>query len=98
MPTLIDLICAYGLSFGFQQKATILHGRSAITDALIKCTYCLGFHCGWMLWVLSWLMAGMPALTLAAVPTVIAWCFTSSAFCYSVDAAVKWLEVRTPVE
>ena len=98
MPTLIALLAAYGLCFFLQQKATPLHGKNAFLDRLLHCTYCTGFHCGWMVWVVYWLASGSPTVDSGTLPTLLVWAFASSAFCYAIDAAVRWFEVRTPVE
>jgi len=93
------LLLAYGLCFGFQNKATFLHGKSEFTDALLRCTYCTGFHCGWMVWLLAWAMTGTPpADDYAIIPSVLGWSFVSSAFCYGVDAFIKWAEANASQE
>jgi hypothetical protein len=83
------------LVFGFQNKAKFLRGRFAVLDALLNCTYCLGFHTGWMSWIvfLTW---ERPAISNAwfLAGGAFVWAFVSSASCYLVDTAARWLEYR----
>jgi len=80
------------LCFGFQNKLTFLYGRSTFTDKLLSCTYCLGFHCGWMVWLGDWLVnQEMPG----HAGSVIMWAFAASAFCYIADALVRFFESHT---
>lgn len=89
---LIDLFVAYGLTFGLQNKAPYLRGKTKFSDALLKCVYCTGFHAGWITWaVTSAVQHSFPARSLL-LPTAISWAFASSAFCYTLDTAVRWLE------
>lgn len=97
MPTLITLVAAYGLCFGFQNKLPFLYKRGAFLDSLLECTYCLGFHCGWMTWILNCLLTGAtPATWYSGVVSLVLWCFGSAAFCYAADTAVRWLEGNIP--
>jgi hypothetical protein len=89
---LLDLFIAYGLTFGLQNKAPFLRGKTKFSDALLKCVYCTGFHAGWITWVsLALLHHSLPSRGLI-VPTALMWAFGSSAFCYVVDTGVRWLE------
>lgn len=80
----------YGVCFALQNKFPFLYGRIALLDALLKCTFCLGFHSGWLAWLLSCWMNGFPETNF--VPVALTWAFASSAFCYVLDALVQWLE------
>lgn len=100
MPAFNYLLFAYGLAFGIQNKLPFLRGRSDFTDALIKCTYCLGFHTGWMSW-LFYLGMERPSLgsgpwdiAFSVVWSVVTWGMSSAAFSYGVDTAIRWLEYR----
>lgn len=95
--TLLHLLVAYALAFGIQNKLTFLYGRANLLDRLLSCTYCLGFHCGWMAWLLDWAMTGStPAEGWYIIPSLVAWALSSSVFCYILDALVRWLEGNTP--
>lgn len=91
--TFFHLLLAYALAFGIQNKATFLYNRADLLDRLLACMYCLGFHCGWMLWLFEYLRTGQPpAQGWQVVPSLLVWAFVSSAFCYSWDVLVRWLE------
>lgn len=95
MQMLFYLIVAYGLAFGFQNKVPFLYGKSAFLDALLRCTFCTGFHCGWMAWLLSWAASGHPpAEGWQAAASVLTWAFAAAGFSYAVDAGVQWLESK----
>ena len=101
MPTWYSLLLAYGLAFGFQNKLPFLDGKSNFLDALLKCTYCTGFHCGWMSWFLTWGVTGKPPVEWGVAPTLaslLLWSFASAAACYVVDTAVRWCEANTPAQ
>lgn len=92
-PTITYLLAAYGLTFGLQNKAPFLRGKFRFTDALLKCSYCTGFHAGWITY-----LASVPLehshLTRWSLVAALVWAFASSAFSYSVDTAVRRLETK----
>lgn len=101
MPTWIDFALSYSLAFGLQNKVPWLDGKSTFLDSLLKCTYCTGFHTGWMVWFLSWAVSGKLPVDggpVAIVGSVILWAFSSAAICYVVDTAVRWFEANTPAQ
>ena len=53
---IIQTIAIYGICFGFQHKATIIHKKSEFLDKMLKCTYCTGFHCGWFVYLIFYLI------------------------------------------
>jgi len=87
MPTLIDLLVAYGLCFGLMNKIDFLHGKSAFTDALLKCSYCTGFHAGWLAWLLT-----LPLYGVSLSPAPVIWAFASAVFCYGMDTVLQLAE------
>lgn len=94
MPTLVDLLLAYGVCFGLMNKVEFLRSDKwplgAVFNAMLSCSYCTGFHAGWLAWGLTRTMYGVPALN--EVPTAFLWAFASSAFCYLVDASSQMVE------
>jgi hypothetical protein len=104
---LFYLFVAYGLCFGFQNKLPFLYSDEYLetqmpdrfTDSLLHCTYCTGFHTGWMTWFLLWAVSGEPyGHEWGAIPAAITFAFASAGFCYAVDALVKWAEANTVAE
>ena len=94
MPSLIHILVMFGLCFGFQNKLPFLYGRSVFTDKLLRCSYCLGFHCGWLTWLLTALVAwDWPATTVQGnVVSAVLWAFLGAASCYLLDTGSKWVE------
>jgi len=95
MPTLVELLGCYGLCFGVQHKVPYIQYWSEWTDELLQCSYCVGFHCGWVLWIVTSLVNGTPPKTPVAALEPLLWSFTSAAFCYVLDSVVKWVESQT---
>lgn len=90
--TPIHLLVAYGIVFGIQNKAIFLRKKVALLDALLNCTYCLGFHVGWALWLGEALReGGFPGVGGVAWG-VASWGFGSAAFCYGLDTVMRWCE------
>ena len=87
---IVYLLAAYGLAFGFQNKATFLR-KVPLFSSLLKCIYCLGFHCGYLIFFARWGIAGGPRHVSVLVEALL-WAFASSVFCYVVDTFSQWLE------
>jgi len=87
---LLWLLVAYGICFGIQNKLTFLRGKHETLDKLLECTYCTGFHAGWIAWL------GYEGHRLVSEP----WCFiellwfalASSGFCYFLDTLIRLME------
>ena len=94
MPSWMYLLFAYSITFGVQNKALFLRGRHRFLDALVKCTYCTGFHSGWMVWVFSRFAERSLPTWDEAVLSVLSWGLTSAVFAYVLDTAVRWCEYR----
>lgn len=106
MGMLFYLLVGYGVCFGLQNKFPFLYSEEyrktgephRVLDRLLHCTYCTGFHMGWVVWLLSWAVSSEPpANGWQAIPSVLLWSFASAAFSYVVDAIVRWLEANTEV-
>lgn len=95
MPTLVDLLLAYGLCFGLQNKVEALRSPKwplgAFFDRMLSCSYCTGFHTGWLAWLLTRPVYGL-SLSVSGVAPVLAWAFASSAVCYLLDVASQAVE------
>lgn len=90
MNILLLLLAAYGICFGLQNKLPFLWGRHALLDHFLGCTYCVGFHAGWITWILQeWARDDLSLISWASIGEILAWSFASGAFCYVVDG---WME------
>lgn len=91
MPTLVHLFLAYGICFGLMNKVDFLHGKSKFTDALLKCTYCTGFHAGWLAWAVTLPLRSVELSWMLPL-WALAWAFSSSVFCYAADTVLQLAE------
>ena len=90
------LLLCYGLCFGFQNKLPFLYGKKEFLDSLLQCSYCLGFHCGWLSWLFIFFAMGCPEQTVvSAVSSILIHSFVSSAFCYTLDSLIQLVESHT---
>lgn len=117
MPLWMYFLASYGIAFGLQNdKATWLtdplkelplwvdeDGRTFFRR-MLSCVYCVGFHTGWMTWLVHMFVDGPPIplwddslmMDIASLPcglvsnffTIPLWCFCSSTVCYSLDLFV----------
>ena len=97
MPSFVELLLAYGIAFGLMNKVEALR-KVAFFDRMLSCSYCTGFHAGWLAWALTRAVHGRPPTAQDAL-TPILWAFASSAFCFLVDAASQAVErIAAPSE
>lgn len=86
----ILLLCAvYGLVFIIQSSELLnrprfwIVGKSPFINSLISCAFCLGFHCGWIVYLMS-----MKSFSLTSM---ILWALAGATFSYVVD---RFMEVK----
>ena len=96
------LLVAYGITFGMQHKATFLRGKNAWLDSMLICTYCTGFHAGWITWI-GWQMKRIVEnpmnVTGITLIEMVLFAMGSSAFSYSFDTAIRLMESHAdPIE
>ena len=96
------LLVAYGITFGMQHKATFLRGQNAWLDRMLICTYCTGFHAGWITWI-GWqmkrIMENPMNVTGITLIEMVLFAMGSSAFSYFFDTAIRLMESHAdPVE
>tara|TARA_B100000925_G_scaffold277442_1_gene245424 strand:+ start:366 stop:680 length:315 start_codon:yes stop_codon:yes gene_type:complete len=96
-PTFVLLLMAYAICFGIQHKVPFFHRKFDWLDNMLECTYCTGFHAGWVTWALTHaLLWKAPVESIGGnILSVISWAFASAIFCYIADALVKWFEVNS---
>lgn len=93
------VLLGYGIAFGLQNKADFLQGKHPFLDRLLACTYCTGFHAGWIAWILLHLNAkGLASLEWGSIFSALSHALASAAFSYALDTAVRWFEGNTPSE
>lgn len=94
MPTMIDLVCAYGICFGLMNKVDFPR-KVQFFDRMLSCSYCTGFHTGWIVWVLTQVLCEAPITPSSAI-LALCWAFASAAFCYSADSVLQLVEGWIP--
>ena len=87
LPGLAELLFAYGVAFGAMNKlpGTVYERGPALVRRLLACSYCTGFHTGWM----AYLAVSHSDIIWHHAPI---WAFASGAFSYGVDTALQTLE------
>lgn len=83
-PSLVMLLLCYGLCFGVQHKISFIQYQWYWLDRFLECPYCVGFHCGWVVWILVERTGGLVE--------ALVWSFVSAAFCYILDTVVRLAE------
>ena len=83
--TILTLLAAAGITFGLQHKIPFLHKRFKWLDSMLGCTFCTGFHGGWIAYLLS--VTGMPDIRSALL-----FAFGGAIFSYALDELVKYFE------
>lgn len=85
MSTIVLLLAAAGITFGLQHKIPFIHKKFSLLDSMLKCTYCTGFHAGWV----SYILAVAPQVN---PQEALLYAFASAIFSYALDESVKFLE------
>ena len=96
MPSIFELLFCYGVCFGLMNKVEFLR-KSPFFDQMLSCSYCTGFHAGWLGWLVINALQSLPK-TFSEGATVVAWAFSSAIFCYFADTLSQFIESRTPRE
>jgi len=93
MPGLIELVFAYGFTFGAMNKLPdFVHEKiPRILNRMLACAYCTGFHTGY----LAYLAISHDEIVWHHAPI---WAITSAAFSYGADTVLRLAESRTQVE
>ena len=96
------LLVAYGITFGMQHKAPFLRGHSEWLDKMLVCTYCTGFHAGWITWIgwkLKMIFENPMSITGITFIEMVLFALGSSAFSYFFDTAIRLMESHAdPIE
>tara|TARA_R100000406_G_scaffold85860_1_gene69500 strand:- start:1845 stop:2186 length:342 start_codon:yes stop_codon:yes gene_type:complete len=93
MEDLIILLAGYGITFGLQQKAEFLRGKNKYLDKMLDCTYCTGFHSGYLAYGLKkGAELAQTGKLNASLVEGITYAFAGSAFSYLADSAGRVME------
>jgi hypothetical protein len=98
MEIVAQFLAVYGVTFGLMNdKVPVLRRVRAVGffDRMFGCSYCTGFHAGWVVRLAHDAAAGAAAPTWAEAVSVLSWGFAGAAFCYVADAAAQWLEASS---
>jgi len=90
MEILLMLLAAYGIAFFVQNKLPRMDDAPELLDKLMSCIYCLGFWSGLVVHLLSHAMD--EGTLIGHLVRALLFGFGSSAFSYSLDTLVRWLE------
>lgn len=106
MSSMMILIAAYGVCFGLMNEKAALLNRVLYAlplfrreegnffQRMFKCSYCTGFHAGWMVWMVGvfpqFILTGISVPEMVADAAIAS--FASSVFCYAVDTIIQWFE------
>lgn len=89
------LFAMYGVAFGFQNKLPTMWEGSLLkvfskdfVGSLLKCTYCIGFHAGWIVY-LMYIFSGKGS---PALGDLFIYAFAGASFSYTLDTYVQKLE------
>jgi len=96
------LLVAYGIAFGMQHKAPFLRNKWDFVDRMLACTYCIGFHAGWITWFgwkLKMIFEDPNNVTGITFIEMILFAMGSSAFSYFFDTLIRLMESHAdPIE
>lgn len=81
------------LSEGYQETGEKAdEGIRKFLDELLTCSFCTGFHCGYLTYLLFWLGAGAQPLGWENAVQAVTAGLASAAWCYFLDTAIAKME------
>ena len=81
------------LSEGYQESGEKAEGGvRKFFDELLTCSFCTGFHCGYVTYFLFWLSAGATPLSWEHAVQAFLAGMASAAWCYFLDTAIAKME------
>ena len=90
---LFTLLCAYGVCFGLQHKVKFIHQKIEFIDSMLECTYCTGFHAGWITYLIIKFLDLVQNGSLAIqYSEVFLYSFASAMWCYMIDVIIQHFE------
>lgn len=88
---IIHTVAIYGICFGFQHKAVFLHNKNDFLDKMFKCTYCTGFHCGWVVYLLFYIL-NQSEYNINLLIEMTMFGFYGASMCYIIDTIIRYFE------
>jgi hypothetical protein len=89
--SLFELLACYGLTFGLMNKTLWLQNRSQLASSLLSCSYCTGFHSGWIIYLISHLDS-LGVKETNNLTDLVIYSFASASFCYILDIFAQKIE------
>lgn len=84
------ILSSYGITFFLQHKAYPVLSKNAFMKSMLECTFCTGFHGGWISSLL--LSTPEPVLRIELFSQLIAAGFAGAAATYIVDTIMTKIE------
>lgn len=91
MSLLVLMLASCGMAFWVQYKL-LCHYQWLYNIA--SCSYCVGFWCGWITWVLAWVANGSSIVGSSQAEIAIGgtcWAFASAACNYMFDTVTTYM-------
>lgn len=92
----ILLLLAYSIAFGLQNdKVKFITDRLRtfnVFENMLSCSYCTGFHAGWVSWILLTALQGFPAEGWYNALSLIVTALTASMAVYFMDTLLQSIE------
>ena len=83
-------LASYGIIFFLQHKAYPFLSKQALLKEMLECTFCTGFHGGWIAFLL--LSKQQHVLNAEFVAQIISWGFAGASAAYIVDTIISKIE------
>lgn len=105
--SLLLLTASYGICFGLMndkipvvtrilRRLSVLEDETGLSvfDRMLECSYCTGFHAGWVVWCVGVLpsLVSSESSFVGVVSSLIPFSLASSAFCYAADTTLQRIE------
>ena len=84
------ILTSYGITFFLQHKAYPFLSKQPFFKEMLECTFCTGFHGGWIAFLL--LAKNEPILKWQFIAELISWGFAGAAAAYIVDTLISKVE------
>lgn len=96
----VTLFCMYGIMFTLRsaqlpivtQVRDFLTGKSSFFRKLFDCSFCTGFHAGWLTYILLNYDAFVTSSLVDNSSSLVAYSFMSATFCYALDTILVKME------